>query len=459
MKNQQYPQRNIDNLHHQKVSEGNNRYTKKDDVLDLRNATTSTNSNTHSQNKPTALNTSKKDMTVKPSRQPNGFINYHQINSSKDINPQSASIKSALRDVDYFSFVLLKSFVPKPNISLWQLSLLRAVFSPQTWLLMTLPIIFLQILQYRNFTINEFLESIKSLLSPDNFNSVVYAGGAILMVFMISLIFRSMVSASAIYVRLREIDNREVDLFSAIRASANTILRQSLNYIYHLILLIVITTTLLLTIKAIFFTDISVIVSNRFQLISAIFLGWLILLVMLYAKHWLQIGLFARSSTTRHIQLQSFKLLFSSSLQNISTSLFGLLVLSLGYGVIFLGNWLIVSFFTTQAKIPPTTILLVVSSVLIVLLISYLQYFQQNLWAHQYFYAASNSKKSNELLYITRSKPESIVPLIIIITICLIILGLYFLGAWHWSAQIKGFLANWHAEVPASLKLIIPIKQ
>ncbi len=431
-------------------------------VLDLRNSKTVQKINDKPAHIPHLVESKSQHHNQIPTSTPNSYQTTTRTLVPQNKKPDHSRINANKQEtqestIDYFSFVFIKFFVPKPNLVLWQANLLRTILSPQTWLLLTLPLVLFQIKQYTNTTINGLLSDIKSVLTPGHFYALAFSLVLGLSIFLFSLVFRALVSAGSIFIRLREIDQREVSFLSAIRAASSTILRQCLNYILHVFILVFTTLILFSVARYILQNNNAWILSNKYQLTVAVVFIWVALLIMLYAKHWLQIGLFARSSSTRHIQLQSIKLLFSSALTNMSTSSISLLAVALAYGTIIFGNYYLVDFLIRQNSLP--ILPLIASSIATIIILTTLQYLQQNVWARQYFFAASKSSRPKELLYMNQTKKESIWPLIIVIAFCISATALFVLITWFFAPQIRGFMANWHAQVPTELKLSVPIRK
>ncbi|MBA3679371.1 hypothetical protein H0W80_04280, partial [Candidatus Saccharibacteria bacterium] len=181
---------------------------------------------------------------------------------------QPATLKE--EKIDFFSFVFLHSLWPKINVSLLQLSLLRTICSPQTWLLLTLPLILLQIRVLKHLTLNESLVYTKNFIAPDHYQAITWAIGVALVAFMVGVIIRSSISASGLYVRLREFDSRPVGILRALRSASHTIFRQSLNFILHFIIIILVSIAFGLLASHILSSSNAWLVTSRYQLVFAL---------------------------------------------------------------------------------------------------------------------------------------------------------------------------------------------
>lgn len=374
----------------------------------------------------------------------------HTINKSIATNDQEMP--------DYLLFVLWRGVFPKGNLRLLQLSLIRTLFSPQTWLLLTLPLLLLQLRVIRHYTLNETIQKAKSFVSPDRYDQVVIALGITLIAFLVGVIIRSCITATGIYVRLREIDNRPVKVLNALRSAMHAVTRQALNYVIHIAILVTLTLGLLFFSQNIYTSTDPLIVSSKFQILVTIFLVWVVILVFLYAKHWLQVGLLSRSSKTAHIQLKSIKLLFTTPSANIVSGITGILVITLCYGAIFSMSWFVTNYFVDQDA-APAIIILVIIAVITIALLTTLQYVQQSIWARQYYYSALSAKDKGELLYMEPTRPDSIWPIFVVIAISTVFMLGYFVIASQYASRLKGFLANIHASIPDEINLVVPIKK
>ncbi len=389
-------------------------------------------------------------------------IQSRPITKPKPKQPENATNKSiATNDQevpDYLLFVLWKGLFPNGNLRLLQLSLIRTVFSPQTWLLLTLPLLLLQLRVIRHYTLNETIQKAKTFVSPERYDQVVIALAITLIAFLVGVIIRSCITAAGISVRLREIDNRPVKVLNALRSAMHAVARQALNYVIHITILVALTLGLLFFSQYIYTSTNPLIVSSKFQILVAIFLVWVVILVFLYAKHWLQVGLLSRSSKTAHIQLKSISLLFTTPSANIVSGITGIFLIALCYGAIFSMSWFVTNYFVDQAAAPAILILVIIAVITISLLTS-LQYIQQSIWARQYYYSALNSKDKGELLYMEPTRPESIWPILVVISIAAIFMLGYFVIASQYASRLKGFLANIHASIPDEINIVVPIKK
>lgn len=360
--------------------------------------------------------------------------------------------------LDYFGFVFLKGVFPKGNLRLWQLSLIRTIFSPQTWLLLTLPLVILQVRVIRHYTLNETIQKAKSFVAPDHYNQVTLAFAFMLVAFLVGVVIRSCITATGISVRLREIDSRPIKVINALRSAMHSIIRQALNYFIHLVIVVMITVGLLLISKSLFLSTNPWVSNSRYQILVSLFLAWVIVLVFLYAKHWLQVGLLSRSSKTSHIQVKSIKLLFTTPSANLVSGLTGLLLITLCYIVIFSMSWYVTNYFVSQAGAPAILILILIAFTTIILLTT-LQYIQQSLWAKQYYYSSLNSSDKGELLYMEPTKPDSVWPIFVVLAVAAVLMLVYFVIANLYAARLKGFLANIHASIPDEINVVVPIKK
>lgn len=362
------------------------------------------------------------------------------------------------KNTDYFSFVLLRFFWPKANFGLWQLSLLRTLLSPQTWLILTLPLILLQIRVLKHLTLNETLQQTKAFVAPDHYQTIIWAIGLMLTAFLIGIIIRSTITMSGMYVRLRELDNREVKLRYALRSAMHSLLRQSFNYFLHVLIMLVVSCAFILGIIGLWHSSNIWVSTNKYQLIIALSLIWITSVVLLYSKHWLQVGLLARSSKIKHLQWQSIKLLYVGLLNNLVTGFLGLtLLLTIYFAIIYMA-WQLTSYFI-GLRTAPAIGLLVAEAIISIVLLTALQYFQQNIWSRQYYYIATRSSDRRKLLYMEHTGKESLWPLWIAISLACILLGLYASIVVFSASRMRGFLANIHATIPDNVQLSVPIKK
>ena len=383
----------------------------------------------------------------------------------KKITPKTVTHKSHQSavfskpaELDYGKFVLLKGLWPPRLLVIWQMSLLRTVVSPQTWLLLSLPVILLQVRVLRNVTTNEALQKAKNYLNPDNYSAIVISFGLALSLFLVGLIFRSIISNVGIALRLRQIDKRKLQLSSAIRSAINSMLRQAINYLIHLFV-IGLFTIFTIWIGISIWNSGNVFVSgSKYQLIVFIVILWALMLILLYSKHWLQVGLLARSSQSRHLQSQSFALIVQNPLHNFITGFLALVGIFIGYFSIIFIDWQVTEFFISYNGAPVVLVIIGVA-IYTVLVLTTIQYFQQNLWARQYYFVASQATNSDVLLYMEREKPASLKPLYIIIASAVIIVMFYIILVTWQAPQIRGYLANLHAEVPAQIHFTLPVNK
>lgn len=383
----------------------------------------------------------------------------HRVRPAPQASNKTKKIELKDSEVpEYLGFVLLKGVFAKGNLKLWQLSLFRTIFSPQTWLLLTLPLIVLQIRIIKHYTLNETIQKAKFFVAPDHYQAVSLALGITLVVFLIGVVVRSCITATGISTRLREIDNRPIKILSALRSAMHSIIRQALNYVIHLIIIVIITLGLLLVSKNLLNSVDPWITNSRYQILVAIFLIWLVTLVFLYTKHWLQVGLLARSSKTSHIQLKSIKLLFTTPLANIVSGTVGLFLILLCYGTILSMSWYATSFFISQNGAPAVVILILIAFSTVVLLTT-LQYVQQSLWARQYYYSSLNSDSSSDLLYMELTKPDSIWPMAVVIGVLSVFMIAYFWATAVYASRLRGVLANIHANIPDEINIVVPIRK
>jgi len=376
----------------------------------------------------------------------------------KDTTQASHLVDPKEEKIDFFSFVFLHSLWPKTNVSLMQLSLLRTICSPQTWLLLTLPLILLQIRVLKHLTLNESLAYTKNFIAPDHYQAITWAIGVALVAFMVGVIIRSSVSASGLYVRLREFDSRPVGVLRALRSASHSIFRQSLNYILHFIIIILVSIAFGLLASHILSSTNAWLGSSRYQLVFALAFAWLGVIVLLYSKHWLQIGLLARSNNKKHLQLRSFKLVFAMPLRNFLISIWSIFWLIVVYGSIVLAGWQITNYFVAQSQ-APVIWLLILEVVMTVILLTLLQYFQQNMWARHYYFIANQSSDRADLLYSQREKPESLWPFAIAIAVAGSILLIYTVLVIFSASRMRGYLANIHASIPDTIQFVVPIKK
>lgn len=359
---------------------------------------------------------------------------------------------------EYLDAVLFRGVFPKSNFKLWQLSLVRTIFSPQTWLLLSLPLIILQIRVIKHYTLNETIQKAKSFVAPDRYDQVVLALAIVIVAFFVGVIIRSCITATGISLRLREIDNRPIKMITALRSAMHSIIRQALNYLIHLVVILAITYGLVVMSINLYTTTSPLFAESRYHILAAVFLLWLIILILLYAKHWLQVGLLSRSSKTTHIQIKSIKLLFTTTSANIVSGLTGVFLIVLCYGAIFAMAWFATNAFVSQSGPPAIFVLILISSSTIIILTT-LQYIQQNLWARQYYYSSFSSPDKNELLYMEPTRPDSIWPIYVVIALATILMILYFVVAIVYTSRLKGFLANIHAAIPSEVNIVVPVQK
>ena len=257
--------------------------------------------------------------------------------------------------------------------------------------------------------------------------------------------------------RLREIDNRPAKLSLGIHSAMHSLLRQMLNYIVHFAIIVLWSGLLIWLTAMILTTGNSLVSTNKYQIAAVVGFAWLFVMVLLYTKHWLQIGLLSRSSKVARVQLQSISLLFSSPLKN---AIAGLVGFSLSASVILLilaMSWFVTDYFIAQQGSPVIAILVVIA-ISTVILLTNLTYVQQNLWARHYYFVASLSKNRNQLLYMEREKPASSWPLYVAVLLAGVFVGSYFLLINLYGSRIRGEMANIHAMIPEEIKLVVPLK-
>nr|MBA3679531.1 hypothetical protein [Candidatus Saccharibacteria bacterium] len=232
----------------------------------------------------------------------------------------------------------------------------------------------------------------------------------------------------------------------------------SLNYILHFIIIILVSIAFGLLASHILSSSNAWLVTSRYQLVFALAFVWLGVIVLLYGKHWLQIGLLARSHNKKHLQLRSFKLVFAMPLRNFLMSFWGVFWLFMVYGLILLTGWQITNYFVSRSQAPVIG-LLIIEAVMTVTLLTLLQYFQQNMWARHYYFIANQSNDRADLLYSQREKPESLWPFTMVIAIAGSILLLYAVLVIFSASRMRGYLANIHALLPDSVQFVVPIKK
>ncbi len=377
---------------------------------------------------------------------------------SKKTKPSVVKFKSEHLDLDYADFVLLNAVWPPKFFALWQLSLIRTIASPQTWLLITLPILLLQVRVLQHVTTNEALQKGKQFFDPANYATLAWSFGLALCLFLTGIILRSIISNTGIALRLRQIDKRTLHIKTALRSAVSSLLRQALNYLIHLCIICVVTVLVMLVVYNIFSSTNLWISVNKYQLFVFIAIIWLVLLILLYSKHWLQVGLLARSSQSEHLQLQSLKLLGTAPLSNFITGFLAVGGILIGYFSILLIDWQMTEYFVRNTG-SPTILVLVGVTVLTVAMLTTMQYYQQNIWARQYYFVASQSPNKDSLLYMEKEKPASLAPLYIAVTLGTIVVIIYIILVSWQAANIRGFLANWHAEIPQQINFTLPVKK
>jgi hypothetical protein len=378
----------------------------------------------------------------------------HQAKSSD--KPKADSPNDA-KKISFFSFVIARGILPRGSLQLWQASLFRTIASPQTWLLLSLPLILVQFRVIQNLNLNQFLVKAKDTVTPENFQAVTVSLGVIMGLFLLGVIVRSVITSAGVHVRLREIDHRPAKLSLGIHSAMHSLLRQMLNYIVHFAIIVLWSGLLIWLTAMVLTTGNSLVSTNKYQIAAVVGFAWLFVMVLLYTKHWLQIGLLSRSSKVARVQLQSISLLFSSPLKN---ALAGLIGFSLSASVILLilaMSWFVTDYFIAQQGSPVIAILVLIAITTVVLLTN-LTYVQQNLWARHYYFVASLSKNRNQLLYMEREKPASSWPLYVAVLLAGVFVGSYFLLINLYGSRIRGEMANIHAMIPEEIKLVVPLK-
>ena len=436
------------------------------EVLDLRN-----NSNLSRQTASLATAGSPRKFTTyrsspaphQPQHQPKATTRPHLDKSSKSSHQAKSSDKpkadsaNDAKKISFFSFVIARGILPRGSLQLWQASLFRTIASPQTWLLLSLPLILVQFRVIQNLNLNQFLVKAKDTVTPENFQAVTVSLGVIMGLFLLGVIVRSIITSAGVHVRLREIDNRPAKLSLGIHSAMHSLLRQMLNYIVHFAIIVLWSGLLIWLTAMVLTTGNSLVSTNKYQIAAVVGFAWLFVMVLLYTKHWLQIGLLSRSSKVARVQLQSISLLFSSPLKN---AIAGLVGFSLSASVILLilaMSWFVTDYFIAQQGSPVIAILVVIAITTVVLLTN-LTYVQQNLWARHYYFVASLSKNRNQLLYMEREKPASSWPLYVAVLLASVFVGSYFLLINLYGSRIRGEMANIHAMIPEEIKLVVPLK-
>ena len=436
------------------------------EVLDLRN-----NSNLSRQTASLATPGSPRKFTTyrsssapqQPQHQPKATTRPHLDKSSKSSHQAKSSDKpkadsaNDAKKISFFSFVIARGILPRGSLKLWQASLFRTIASPQTWLLLSLPLILVQFRVIQNLNLNQFLVKAKDTVTPENFQAVTVSLGVIMGLFLLGVIVRSIITSAGVHVRLREIDNRPAKLSLGIQSAMHSLLRQMLNYIVHFAIIVLWSGLLIWLTAMILTTGNSLVSTNKYQIAAVVGFAWLFVMVLLYTKHWLQIGLLSRSSKVARVQLQSISLLFSSPLKN---AIAGLVGFSLSASVILLilaMSWFVTDYFIAQQGSPVIAILVVIA-ISTVILLTNLTYVQQNLWARHYYFVASLSKNRNQLLYMEREKPASSWPLYVAVLLAGVFVGSYFLLINLYGSRIRGEMANIHAMIPEEIKLVVPLK-
>ena len=436
------------------------------EVLDLRN-----NSNLSRQSASLATAGSPRKFTTyrsssapqQPQHQPKATTRPHLDKSSKSSHQAKSSDKpkadspNDAKKISFFSFVIARGILPRGSLQLWQASLFRTIASPQTWLLLSLPLILVQFRVIQNLNLNQFLVKAKDTVTPENFQAVTVSLGVIMGLFLLGVIVRSIITSAGVHVRLREIDNRPAKLSLGIHSAMHSLLRQMLNYIVHFAIIVLWSGLLIWLTAMILTTGNSLVSTNKYQIAAVVGFAWLFVMVLLYTKHWLQIGLLSRSSKVARVQLQSISLLFSSPLKN---AIAGLVGFSLSASVILLilaMSWFVTDYFIAQQGSPVIAILVVIAITTVILLTN-LTYVQQNLWARHYYFVASLSKNRNQLLYMEREKPASSWPLYVAVLLAGVFVGSYFLLINLYGSRIRGEMANIHAMIPEEIKLVVPLK-
>jgi hypothetical protein len=152
--------------------------------------------------------------------QPSNIIDDRSIEKkSTNIHTQASEEKTTKHtsSLNFISFVIIKGIIPVSNFALWQLNLIRTIFSPQTWFLLSLPLLFVQLRIIQNYNLNEILQKSRDFLSPEHYNVIVVTLCGLIAAFLIGIIIRAIITNTGIYVRLREIDDREVQSFTGLK--------------------------------------------------------------------------------------------------------------------------------------------------------------------------------------------------------------------------------------------------
>ena len=357
----------------------------------------------------------------------------------------------------FFSFVMFHGLLPRASLVLWQASIFRAIASPMTWLLLSLPLVLLQFRVLQNLNLNELLQKAKDIVTPENYQAVTVSLGIILSLFLLSLIIRSIITSAGVYVRLREIDNRPVKLGAGIHSAMHSLLRQMLNYIVHFIIILAWSALLIWLSRIALTTSNGFVETSKYQIVVVMAFVWLFIMSLLYTKHWLQIGLLARSNKVAGVQMQSIKLLVAAPLKNSLIGLVGFFISAGSIILIIAMSWLVTDYFIRQKGSPVIAILIVIA-IATVFLLTVVQYVQQNIWARQYYFLASISKSRNQLLYMEREKPSSTWPIYVVILLASALVGVYFLLINLYASRLRGELANIHSMIPEEIKLVVPLK-
>jgi len=358
--------------------------------------------------------------------------------------------------LSYFSFVLVGGILPRGNLALWQASLFRTIASPQTWFLLSLPLLLVQFRVLQNLNLNQLLISSKAAVTPENFQSLKVSVGILLTLFLLGIIVRAIVTSAGIYTRLREIDHRPAKLSTAIHSAMHSLLRQMLNFILHITTVLLWSGLCILLVIFTLTTTNSLVATSKYQILTAAGLIWVFVMVLLYSKHWLQVGLLARSNKVSKVQHESASLLFRAPLKNALTGLFGFLLSLFVIGIIISMSWFVTDYFIRQKGSPVIAILIAIAIVAVVLLTN-LQYVLQNLWARQYYFLASSSKRRNQLLYMEREKPATIWPVYVALLLAFALVAGYFLMTSIYASRIRGEMANIHSMIPEEIKLVVPL--
>ena len=280
-----------------------------------------------------------------------------------------------------FGSYVIKAFLPSGfSAFAWIFSVLRGVTSPLAWFLVALPLLVLstQNLVYEN--INQLLEKAHQITE----NGVVFhASGAIIVSIVIAAIIifvRLICNAIALHLRITALSGEIAKLWPA----SKLIFHNSLKILFHGAVQILFVGMASVLVFIVLFWVVLIPHGQTIEVFVPYIAGfilfvWFILLVLLHAKHWLQIAILSSSLKTKEIQRRSWQAVAAYPLRS---GVLALVSFVLSLGIIVYGLWVTVKAIAwlNRSTVPSNTrfILLMSSIFLGVVLVGYLQ---QTIWS------------------------------------------------------------------------------